>query len=122
LDRKLQVGVVGLRRGLTLARQGKAVGMEIVAVCDLDSHQLQLASEALGADELVCKQFADAICSGEPPYFDVYRGVSASLVGICGLRSLLRGSVPVTIPDLRQEDVRNEYESDDWNGLEGLTK
>jgi predicted dehydrogenase len=73
-------------------------------------------------DALVCESFARAIQSGEPPYFDVYRGVSASLVGICGLRSLLHGSVPIAIPDLRQEDVRCEYESDDWNGLEGPPK
>jgi hypothetical protein len=71
-----------------------------------------------GDDALVCESFARAMQTGEPPYFDVYRGVIASLVGICGLRSLLHGSVPVAIPDLRQEDVRHEYESDDWNGLE----
>jgi hypothetical protein len=66
-------------------------------------------------DALVCENFAHAMQTGEPPYFDVYRGVIASLVGICGLRSLLSGSVPVAIPDLRHED-----ESDDWNGLEAL--
>jgi predicted dehydrogenase len=75
-----------------------------------------------GDDALLCETFARAIHTGEPPYFDVYRGVIASLVGICGLRSLLRGSVPVAIPDLRREDVRLEYESDDWNGLEAPLK
>jgi hypothetical protein len=75
-----------------------------------------------GDDALVCESFARAMQTGEPPYFDVYWGVIASLVGICGLRSLLRSSVPVAIPDLRQEDVRHEYESDDWNGLEGPPK
>lgn len=73
-------------------------------------------------DALVCESFARAIQSGAPPYFDVYRGVVASLVGICGLRSLLHGSVPIAIPDLRQEDVCRENESDDWNGLEGSPK
>jgi predicted dehydrogenase len=72
-----------------------------------------------GDDALICASFARAMHSGEPPYFDVYRGVCASLVGICGLRSLLRGSIPVAIPELRREDSRREYESDDWNGLEG---
>ncbi len=67
---------------------------------------------------LVCESFAHAIRTGEPPYFNVYRGVIASLVGICGLRSLLHGSVPIAIPDLRQEHIRRAYESDDWNGLE----
>ena len=73
-------------------------------------------------DALVCESFAHAIQTGEPAYFDVYRGIVASLVGICGLRSLLHGSVPIPIPDLRQEAVRHEYESDDWNGLEGPLK
>jgi predicted dehydrogenase len=70
-------------------------------------------------DELVCKSFAHAIRTGQSPYFDVHRGIIASIVGICGLRSLLQGSIPIAIPDLRQEDVRRKYESDDWNGLEG---
>jgi len=70
----------------------------------------------------VCESFAHAIRTGEPPYFDAYRGIIASLVGICGLRSLLHGSVPIAIPDLRQDHIRREYESDDWNGLEGPPK
>src|SRR5260370_17052460 len=49
MDRRLRVGVVGGRRGLTLARESQVVGMEVVAVCDLDRHQLSIASEALGA-------------------------------------------------------------------------
>ena len=69
---------------------------------------------------LVCERFAYAIRTGEHPYFDVYRGVIASLVGICGLRSLLHGSVPIAIPDLRQEHIRSEFQSDDWDGLAGL--
>jgi hypothetical protein len=69
-------------------------------------------------DTLVCASFAHAILGGEPPYFDVYRSVAASLVGICGLRSLLRGCVPTAIPDLHDEDARRAYESDEWNGLE----
>ncbi|HEU5381526.1 MAG TPA: Gfo/Idh/MocA family oxidoreductase [Ktedonobacteraceae bacterium] len=68
-------------------------------------------------DLLVCQMFAQAISTGEAPYFDVYRGVTASLVGICGLRSLLNGSAVCPIPDLRQEEARCAYELDDWNGL-----
>ena len=67
-------------------------------------------------DYLVCESFATAIRTGEPPYFDVHRGVAASIVGICGLRSVLGGSVSVEIPDLRTEAVRRRYESDDWTG------
>ena len=49
MDRRLQVGVVGGRRGLTLARQCQMVGMEVVAICDLDRARLSSASSALGA-------------------------------------------------------------------------
>ena len=43
MDRRLRVGVVGGRRGLTLARACQMVGMEVVAICDLDR------ARALGA-------------------------------------------------------------------------
>src|SRR5258708_24288050 len=49
MDHELRVGVVGLRRGLTLARESQAAGMEVVAVCDLDRHRLSLASDTLSA-------------------------------------------------------------------------
>src|SRR5712691_3976800 len=49
MDRRLRVGVVGGRRGLTLARQCQMVGMEVVAICDLDGARLSSASSALGA-------------------------------------------------------------------------
>jgi hypothetical protein len=66
----------------------------------------------------VCESFRRAVEAGDPLYFDVYRGVAAFLVAICGLRSLLSGSRPVAIPDLRDETARRAYESDTWNGLE----
>jgi predicted dehydrogenase len=69
-------------------------------------------------DLLACESFRHAVETGEPPYFDVYRGVAASLVSICGLRSLLNESRPVAIPDLRDETARHAYEADTWNGLE----
>src|SRR5260370_13468177 len=71
---------------------------------------------------LVCESFAHAIRTGQPPYFHVYRGVTASLVAICGLRSLLPCSVPIALPSLFQEHIRRAHESDDWNGLEGLPR
>src|SRR5260370_36435683 len=49
MDHERRVGVVGLRRGLTLARESQAAGMEVVAVCDLDRHRLSLASDTLSA-------------------------------------------------------------------------
>src|SRR5260370_28994822 len=49
MNRRLRVGVVGGRRGLTLARQCQMVGMEVVAICDLDRARLSSASSALGS-------------------------------------------------------------------------
>jgi predicted dehydrogenase len=45
----VRVGVVGLRRGLGLARQSQAVGMQVVAVCDVDPGRLHPAREIPGA-------------------------------------------------------------------------
>jgi len=69
-------------------------------------------------DLLVCESFMRAIETGKPPYFDVYRGLAASLVAICGLRSVLIGSRPVEIPELRDQAARSSLEADTWNGLE----
>src|SRR5260370_33343603 len=49
MDRKLRVGVVGVGRGFTLARECQMVGMDVVAVCDLDRHRVSRACNALGA-------------------------------------------------------------------------
>src|SRR6266487_4287097 len=49
MNRMLRVGVVGGRRGLTLARECQMGGMEVVAICDLDRARLNSASSALGA-------------------------------------------------------------------------
>src|SRR5438105_15116873 len=49
MEHKLRVGVVGVRRGFTLARECQMVGMDVVAVCDLDRLRLSRAGDALGA-------------------------------------------------------------------------
>ncbi len=41
-------------------------------------------------DLLVCESFRRAMETGEPPYFDVHRGVAVSLVGICARCSMAR--------------------------------
>src|SRR5258708_6501477 len=48
MDRRLRVGVVGARRGLTLARACQMVGMEAVAVLELARRRLSRASAGLG--------------------------------------------------------------------------
>lgn len=68
-------------------------------------------------DYLLCREFERAIRSGEPPSLDVYRGVAATAVGVCAFHSAIRGSAPVEVPDLRNEDARDPYESDERSWL-----
>jgi predicted dehydrogenase len=65
-----------------------------------------------GSDYFVLLEFADAVRAGEPPFFDVYRAVTMSAVGIQAWRSCLAGGVPQPVPDLRDLAVRESYRDD----------
>ena len=58
--------------------------------------------------------FAEAIRKNEPPFLDVYRGVSMSMVGILAYRSALKDSSSLDIPDLRKQSERRKYANDTW--------
>ena len=75
-----------------------------------------------GGDFFMNHHFAEAIRKNEQPFFDVYRGLDMSLVGIQGWRSCLSNGAPVEIPDFRNEDVRKQYENDDWSPFPGDRK
>jgi predicted dehydrogenase len=68
-----------------------------------------------GGDFFMCLEFADAIRTGKPPYFDVYKGLDMTLVGIQGWKSCLANGAPQEIPDFRREEVRKRYERDDFS-------
>ena len=68
-----------------------------------------------GGDFFMNYHFADAIRSGRQPYFDVYRGVAASIVGIQAYRSALNNSNTIDVPDFRKKSVRAKYREDTWN-------
>lgn len=68
-----------------------------------------------GADLFVSLAFAEAISAGVQPFFDVYRGVAMSMVGIQAYRSALAGGGPVEVPDLRDEAQQVAYEADQWS-------
>jgi predicted dehydrogenase len=68
-----------------------------------------------GGDFFMNYNFADAIRTGKPPYWDVYRGVVASIVGILGYRSALNNSNTIDIPDFRKKETRARYKNDNWN-------
>ena len=59
--------------------------------------------------------FANAIRSGEPPFFDVYRGVAMSSVGILGWKSALSDGAAFDVPIFRDEKSRAAYENDHWS-------
>lgn len=67
-----------------------------------------------GSDFFVNYTFAEAIRQQKQPFFDVYRGIEMSLVGILAYRSGLQDGTPLEVPDFRQESVRQKYEQDDW--------
>lgn len=68
-----------------------------------------------GGDYFMNFNFAEAIRTGRPPYFDVYRGVAMSLIGIQGWKSVLADSATFEIPDFRRKAVRDRYRNDHWN-------
>jgi predicted dehydrogenase len=68
-----------------------------------------------GGDYFMNYHFAEAIRTGESPYWDVYRGVAASIVGILAYRSALADAEPLEVPDFRDRDVRLRYAEDHWS-------
>jgi predicted dehydrogenase len=48
MAKAVRVGVLGLRRGVALARLAQQAGMQVVAVCERDDHRLQQTATALG--------------------------------------------------------------------------
>ncbi len=59
--------------------------------------------------------FGNAIRSGEPPFLDVYRGVTMSSVGILAWKSALADGAPFDVPDFRNEAKRAAYADDHWS-------
>ena len=68
-----------------------------------------------GGDFFTNYHFARAIRGEEAPFWDVYRGVACSIVGILAYRSALNGSNTVEVPDLRRPETRDAYRNDHWN-------
>ncbi len=67
-----------------------------------------------GGDFFTNYHFADAIRRNEPPFLDVYRGVTMSIIGPLAYRSALTDSNTIDVPDFRREEDRRRYEDDHW--------
>ena len=68
-----------------------------------------------GGDFWINKQFIDAIRTGKPPFFDVYRSVAISSVGILAWKSALEEGTPFEIPDFKKDSERHRWEDDNWS-------
>jgi predicted dehydrogenase len=68
-----------------------------------------------GGDFWTNFHFANAIRAGEPPFLDVYRGVTMSSVGILAWKSALEDGRPFDVPDFRSEAARARYADDHWS-------
>lgn len=68
-----------------------------------------------GGDFFTMHHFGEAIRSGEPPFFDVYRGVACSSVGILAWKSVMSDGNTVEMPDFRSEADRKRFENDHFS-------
>jgi predicted dehydrogenase len=68
-----------------------------------------------GGDFFVLHHFAQALRGQEEPWFNVYRGLAMSAVGIQGWRSALDHGAAYPIPDFSSETERAGYEQDHWS-------
>jgi predicted dehydrogenase len=68
-----------------------------------------------GGDFWTLYHFAEAIRTGEQPYLNVIRAVAMSAVGILAWKSALEDGAPYEVPDFTKEEVRKQYENDDWS-------
>ena len=66
-----------------------------------------------GSDYYCMKHFINRLLGDETAeIIDVYEALSMSLPGMFAYRSILNGNIPMTIPDLRKKEVRDQYRND----------
>lgn len=67
-----------------------------------------------GGDFFTNYHFAEAIRRNEQPWLNVYRAIDMTICGIQAYKSVLNDSAPFEIPDFRDEEIRKQYENDNW--------
>jgi len=103
-----------LRREPFDKRKGEPV--ETIYAPDFPHHHKEATRASHGGgDFFTLYEFAESIRKNEQPYFDVYRGVAMSAVGILSYRSALADSAPMEVPDFRKESARRKYAHDTWS-------
>ncbi|MCL2815004.1 MAG: Gfo/Idh/MocA family oxidoreductase [Oscillospiraceae bacterium] len=68
-----------------------------------------------GGDFWVMYHFINCVRENTQPFFDLYKSVALSSVGIVAWKSVLQGGIPLEIPDFADEKARAEYENDTFN-------
>ena len=120
LMENLRQGPHGNQQQLRLKKQafdvedGQALEKEYLPDFPAFAEEAQKAGHG-GGDFFTNFHFARAIRGEEEPFWNVYRGVACSIVGILAYRSALAGSNPVEVPDFRKKETRDAYREDHWN-------
>lgn len=65
-----------------------------------------------GGDYWIVQEMKDCFIRGKEPFFDVYRAVAMSAVGILGWRSCLNHGENIKIPDFRNKEERDAVRDD----------
>ena len=67
-----------------------------------------------GADFIIARMFLECIREHKQPEhpFDIYSAVNMASVAILAHRSILNGGIPYDIPDMKNEEVRKQFEDD----------
>ncbi len=73
-----------------------------------------------GGDFFVEKAFVQSLRTGEAPFLDAYRGITASNVGIIAWKSAHNGGAFMEIPDLRDEAACEAMLRDDLTPFDGV--
>ena len=78
-------------------------------------HDLAVRSGHGGGDFFMLHEFVEAIRTGVQPYFDVYRGLQMSCLGILAYRSALNNNIAIDVPSFESAVELAPYEGDHWS-------
>ena len=78
-------------------------------------HDLAARSGHGGGDFFMLHEFIQAIRTGKPPYFDVYRGLQMSTLGILAYKSALSNNMAIAVPSFKKKGELKQYEGDNWS-------
>ncbi|MCE5241129.1 Gfo/Idh/MocA family oxidoreductase [bacterium] len=77
-------------------------------------HDLAARSGHGGGDFFMLHEFVEAIRTGVPPYFDIYRGLQMSCLGILAYKSALNDNRAFDVPSFHSAAELKPYEEDNW--------